>query len=346
MSELLTLAVFPQADGYLYSFSAEGRQFIPGGTTPMDKLELMGDLLDHTYYKKLRDAILGTFSESGASTYLRSLGRYGRRLHDEILPSELKEVIKRMNGGDTLHIFADDCTIPWELVKNGGDFWGQLFIISNSRYTGPARVDPLPVLLNVQKIVNVVGCGITPEIALRARKLFQRFQDRAEIKLIDGRDPEATEVFFRHLPSAHLIHFTGHGRLDEDSEVYLQIVEQEDSLANFPVASIDFDLQPGCIIFANACISSKTTTFISQRLGFGPDACANGAGAFIGTLDLVPELEAVVFAEAFYEKLFSGLEIGAALRAVRQYPFRVGGETSLVPLLYSLYGNPYEKARF
>lgn len=345
MSKLFTLAVFPQTDGYLYSFSTPDTQFIPGGSTLADVVKGMDNFLDDTYYIKLRDAMLGTFPDRGASTRLRSLGGYGRELYLSVIPPELQGAIKHMSRGNTLHIYADDFTIPWELVKNGGDFWGQLFVVSNSRLTGNARVNPSPFPLRIKKIVNVIGNGISPKAASHARQLFQSFQDKAEIQLIDGQGTGTTEDFFQHLPSADLVHFTCHGRLD-GSEMWLQIVGGENSGDNLLVTSIDCKLHTGCVVFANACISSKTTTPISQSRGFGPAFCNNGAGAFIGTLDLVPELEAVLFAEAFYKKLFSGLEMGAALWAARQDLLRVGDQISFVPLLYSLYGNPCETVGF
>jgi hypothetical protein len=345
MPELFNLVVLPEAEGYMYIFSPQSKSPIPAGATAKNAIASMGEFLESIYYRKLREATLGTFTDSGVRSHLRTLRGFGRRLYHEVIPPELREAVVHMKEGDLLHVFADDCSIPWELVKNGGDFWGKFFVVSNSKWTEGMRIEPAPFMLSVQKILNVVGHGISPEAADYARQLFQGVTSRAEIELIDGRDPEATEQFYQQLPSADLIHFTGHGKLDS-AGVYLQIINEENSSANFMVTSIDSRLQPGCLVFANSCISLKTTTLISQSIGFGPGLCEIGAGAFIGTLDLVPELEAVLFARTFYDQLFSGLEVGRALWAARQIPLRVGSTTSLAPLLYSLYGNPRETVGF
>jgi hypothetical protein len=349
MAELFDLVVTAGTDGYLYMFTHQGGSPVSGGTTSAAKVNGMSEFLKGVYYRELREATLGTFNDSAVPTRLRSLRGFGRRLYREVIPSELRKAVAGMKKGDLLHVFADNCSIPWELVKNGeDDFWGQFFVISNSRWTGGSRVEPVTHTLHVKKILNVVGHGISTEAAEHARQLFQGHREEgADIQLIDGQDdPDATEQFYQELPNADLIHFTGHGKLDEAGVVYLQIVNEEQSSANFTVTSIESRLRPGCVVFANSCISQKTTTLISESLGFGPGFCESGASAFIGTLDLVPELEAVLFAEAFYNQLFSGLEVGIALRAAKQTPLKLGGTTSLAHLLYSLYGNPRERVGF
>jgi hypothetical protein len=341
--ELFNLVVNSESGGYLYTFSPQSRSPISGGKTSAADVSRMGEFLKSGYYTVLREATEGSLTASGVRTHIRNLQGLGNQLYRDVIPSELKEAVTRMAKGDLLHVFADTPGIPWELVKNGSDFWGQLYAISNSRWTGAARKEPTPLTLPVRKILNVIGHGVSAPVAERARQLFQDIHERADIQLIDGSaDQEATDQFYEQLPTADLVHFTGHGKMG-NAGIYLQIVRQESSAANFMVTSIDTaSLRPGCIVFANACISGETKTVISRSLGFGPSFCENGASAFIGTLDLVPDLAAVLFAETFYNQLFSGLEVGRALWAARQSPLKVDGTTSLAPLLYSLYGNPRE----
>jgi hypothetical protein len=345
LTERFDLVASPASDGYQYYFFPQRGTPIDGGTTSAADLEGMDGFVGSTYYTSLRDATDGTLSDRGIRTHLRNLRGLGNQLYKDVIPSELKDAVACMNEGDLLHVLTDEPRIPWELVKNSGDFWGQLYVISNSLMSGDGRVEPESFTLRIGKILNVIGHGIAGGIATRARELFQDFREKADIHLIDGgNDPDATDRFYEELPTADLIHFTGHG-LVGSAGAYLQIVKDKASSANFMATSIGQNsLRPGCIVFANACSSGESKTVIRRSLGFGPSFCQGGAKAFIGTLDPVSAYPAVRFAEDFYDRLFSGHEIGKALRAAKQVPWKYKGETSLVPLLYSLYGNPYERA--
>jgi hypothetical protein len=302
----------------------------------------MRAFLESGYYTALREATEGSLTDSAFRPRLQNLKGLGNRLYQDVIPSELKSAVATMSKGDILHIFADKPDIPWELVKNGGDFWGQLYIVSNSALSGRARVKPAPFTLRVQNILNVVGHGLLPPVAARARRLFDSFEELVGIKpfIIDGEnDQDATDKFFEHLPTADLIHFTCHGEVGP-AGAYLRIVEDKARSANFMVTSIGSDLRPNSIVFANACLSGETKEVIHQPLGFGSSFCEGGASAFIGTLDFVPGDAAVQFADAFYDRLFAGDEVGRALWAAKQVPLKSEERTSLVPLLYSLYGNP------
>jgi hypothetical protein len=339
MPELYNLLVHAESEDYLYFFSSQTKSPIYGGKTPGDIVGGIDELIRSGYRTALRKITKDALSDGVISGYRENLWGFGNQLHNA-LPDKLKEATLDMKRGDSLHVFADDkIQIPWELVKNGGDFWGQLYVVSNSALEGAARVEPVSLKLPIRKVLNVIGYGIHEEAAARARKLFQDFQ--VQLTIIDGgADQHATRKFYEQMPTADLIHFTGHGQVGPTG-AYLRIVRQEDDFANLMVTSIGpHNLHPGCIMFANACLSSEKKTIVCQSIGFGSKFCQSGASAFIGTLDLVPSRPAVLFAETFYSRLFSGDEVGKALWAAKQVPLKYEGSTSLAPLLYSLYGNP------
>jgi hypothetical protein len=289
-----------------------------------------------------RDALLkvtgGTLSDGTARTKLINLQGIGRELFKEI-PEELKRGIGELAEGDYLHIFADDnLTIPWELVKNGGDFWGQLYVISNSTMEEEGKVEPRTKRIPLRKIFNVIGHGIDEEAVAQARNLFADFN--VEPTVFDGSAGAVPDDFWEHMSTADLVHFTAHGEV-RDTGTYLRIVDSEDFMDHFTVTSISDDLvHNDSIIFANACLSTERRAVVSRQIGFGPTLCAHGASAFIGTLDLVPARPAVLFAKNFYRHLFSGEEIGRALLLAKRERLYYDGQPSLTPLLYSLYGNP------
>lgn len=341
MSESHNLMVDSDYGEYRYYFVPHAAPPIRGGKTPKDSVDNMRTFVRGSYHTALRKVTEDTLSDSALPGYMQNLWGFGNQLYG-VIPDNLKHAIGKMKKGDSLHIYADEqSSIPWELVKNGGDFWGQLYVVSNSVLEGAARVEPKPRQLVPRKVLNVIGYGIHEEVASRARKLFDGLH--VQLTIIEGTDHDATGKFYEQLPTADLIHFTGHGEVGPTG-AYLRIVEEEEDFANFMVTAIGpRSLQSGCIIFANACLSSEKATVLCQSIGFGPKFCEGGASAFIGTLDLVPSRPAVLFAEDFYSRLFSGDEVGKALWSARQVPLKYEGSTSLAPLLYSLYGNPLVK---
>lgn len=296
------------------------------------------EFLEKKYQNVLRTVTGGTLSDRAIGTRLTNLQGLGNHLYKE-MPAELRNSMNELNQDDYLHIFSDDnIDIPWELLKNGGDFWGQMYIISNSTLEDEGKVGPQALQASLRKVLNVIGHGIDKVAAAHARDLFSKFN--AHPIVIDGNVDSDAGDFYEHLHTADLVHFTAHGEVGPNGP-YLRIVESEEDVDNFMVTSITHDtVRKGCIIFANACLSTERTAVVSKKIGFGPRLCACGASAFIGTLDLVPARPAVLFAENFYRHLFSGEEIGRALLLAKREPVRYEDSTSLAPLLYSLYGNP------
>jgi CHAT domain len=341
MPDISYLVVNAEGDGYIYTFCPQRNPPLSGGKTPADDVVDMESFLQDSYYTALRSAAEGNLTDTGASTYLLNLGGLGNHLYESVIPPELKAAVSRMKSGDFLHILADKCNIPWELVKNGGEFWGKFFVMSNSMMAERGRKDPELFTLNAKKILNVIGHGIDPSVAVRAKQLFQNLVGKVDVQLIDGgTDQDATLKVYEQLSTADIVHFTSHGEMGP-AGAYLRIVKQKGSYANFMVTSIrQGSLRPGCIVFANACVSAGTEEVIGQSLGFGPSFCQYGASAFVGTLDFVPGKSAVLFAECFYNLLFSGHQVGKALWTAKQLPLKDKDTMSLVPLLYSLYGNP------
>jgi len=340
MSEIHTIMVEADHGEYSYHFVPHAKPIIRGGKTPEESVANMRTFVRGNYTTMLRRVTGDTLSSSDtARGYLTSLKGLGYLLYKAI-PKKLTDAVDRdMKRGDFLHIYADELiSIPWELVKNGGDFWGEMYVISNSAADGEERVDPDPLRLKIRKVLNVIGHGIPEDVASRARQLFEDLH--VQLSVIDGTDNGTLAEFYEQLPTADLIHFTGHGAVGSNGP-YLRIVEAEDESENFMVAAIvPGSLQPGCIVFANACQSSEKTAVLCELIGFGPKFCAGGASAFIGTLDRIHNGTAVQCAEKFYRQLFSGDEIGKALLAAKQVPFKGEDIISLAPLLYSLYGNP------
>jgi len=136
MTERFSLVVSQESEGDRYYFFPQNGAPLDGGKTTSIDMDNMDDFVGSSYYTTLREATDGTLSDGRVRTHLRNLKGLGNQLYKDVIPSQLKGAVERMNKGDLLHIFTDKPRIPWELVKNGGDFWGQLYIMSNSMMTG------------------------------------------------------------------------------------------------------------------------------------------------------------------------------------------------------------------
>ena len=319
------------------------------GTTDGDALHEHPAWMEHRYMPVLRSAAQGMLSSASRRTAVRNLHGLGREIYSQLVPSELRGLVNQMSVGDALHIYEDKAVVQWELVKNGGDtFWGQLFVMSHSTLTMPGKKVPQDVNLSIRKIVNVIGAGIDRDVAERATALFTTCSPPpdTEVVVVSGEETaDPVDALYEHLPTADLVHFTCHGEAGP-AGVYLRLAKKESSGNNFMVTSLAAgDVKTGCIVFANACSSFRSTRSIRDWVSFGPRFCMSGANAFIGTLDLVPDYPAVLFAEALYRDFFTGVAIGEALWRTKCQPLTIDGATSLAPLLYSLWGNPRVHAR-
>lgn len=334
--------------GYDYTLiDYEKRSSEYAGATPSDIVESTHLFLETKYYRTFRRATESTLTNGLYATTLRNLTGLGQHLYQNFVPQELKELVADMKSRDHLHIISDDFSTPWEIIRNGGEFWGKSFIISRAKRRTKIKLDKRN--RNVKKIVNVVGAGIRSQVANRARKLFDKYSADHNFQLITINGEESLESTLRvydEITTADVVHFTCHGQV-QNGNIYLQIVQEISDAYNLMVTSIGtMQVKPDCLIFANACISSTTQLLFRQSLGFGSEFCAKGAAAFIGTVDFVPDRPAVLFAENFYDRLFSGENVGEALLESKLADLKINTKrVGLSQLLYSLYGNPYVNLR-
>jgi hypothetical protein len=323
----------------LVDFEAAERYF--AGSAAHAVVEEAKQFLSETHYRDIRKAIASTLSNGVYATTLRNLTGLGNQLYRHAVPEELKVLVGRLAPGQYLHIVSDDFSIPWELVRNGGDFWGTTFVISHARRT--AELVLRPVERRVERILNVIGAEIWPVVRKSANELFSRLTANSAVTVVTvdgGDDPTATEKVYGELGNADIVHFTCHGQV-QNGDIYLQIVREHVDMYNLMATSIrTTDICPGSLVLANACISSTTQTAFRQSLSFGSEFCAGGASAFVGTLDFVPDISAILFAEMFYQELFDGRSAGEALLAAKRHELRYqGSRVGMAQLLYSLYGN-------
>src|SRR5262249_27432589 len=89
--------------------------------------------------------------------------------------------------------------------------------------------------------------------------------------------------------------------------------------------------------FVNACRSAGVSAEYPRMMGWAGQFMAAGAGAFVGTLWPVRSSRASLFAEAFYDALVAGHDLGQASLAARR---STKDDADPTWLAYTIYGNP------
>jgi len=317
------------------------------GFTLKDAMEKTFSFIDKYYYPAIRGAGKKEFLSNGELRgALRNLAGLGKQVYKDFVPDILRQVVHDLEDGSVLTFISDDIGIPWELVYNDVDFWGRRFVIHkvDRAYRLPFR----PISLNYSKVLNIIGATVDAEARKAALEIFDDAQAAFyDYIVIDGEQIESIEDVFQEIEDADIIHITCHGEiLNEDGGLYLQIVNDPRPQLNLTPVAIDvLPIKPDCLVFANACVSAGRQPGIESSIRFGSMFCSNEkqGGAYIGTLDLIPDIPAVEFARCFYyQYFFRGYPVGEALRLAKCAQLSEGeSQYGMFPLVYSLYGNPY-----
>lgn len=275
---------------------------------------------------------------------LLNLRAIGAQLYQDLVPTSITDRVATWVPGTSLVISTNEQWIPWELMYDGDDFWGKKFLLTRlPRLSGdvqdvmmsPSRPTPESGRL-VRRIVNVVGGGVATETQ-RACHLFSGLSEEVKTEVLLEKP---LEVLRKTLPGADAVHFTCHGLTDPH---LLQIAKDRSRSQNLAPQSVPFlPLEPGCLVFANACASSVPAVTFGRFTNFGWEFYRRGAEVFIGTLGPIPTSYAIQFAETFYQHLLreegsAGCSVGEALAAARR---DAENRSNLFWLLYCIYGNP------
>jgi hypothetical protein len=343
--EVNATLVYNEAMQYRFvDFSSQ--QSYDVGLTSKDAIDKTFSFIDKRYYPAIRGAgRTGYLSNGELKGALRNLAGLGKRVYKDFVPETLRMAIHDLEDGSILTFVSDNIGIPWELVYNDIDFWGRRFVIHkvDREYRLPLNF----VDLKYSKVLNIVGATVDDNAKQAALELFDDAQEGFHNYVnIDGAQIDSIDDVFQEIADADLIHITCHGEFDQDGGLYLQIVNSTEPFMNLTPAVIDvLPIKPGCLVFANACVSAGLQPGIAKSIRFGSMFCSNErqGGAYIGTLDLIPDIPAIEFARCFYyQYLFRGYPVGEALRLAKCAQLNDGElQYGLFPLVYSLYGNPH-----
>ena len=272
-----------------------------------------------------------------------NLQSVGANLFEMLIPSEVAKKVRDWKIGSPVIISTNEQWIPWELMYDGEDFWGKKFIIARSPRLSdsqdlPRRNRPESKgKRQIKRIVNIVGGDVPSSEAERATHLFSNLLPPEAVHLL-AKQPISSLV--KAIPGTDALHFTCHGHLEPH---LLQIAGDKNKtrIENLlPETILRLPLEPGSLVFANACASTVPVLTFGKFSSFGWKFYQRGADAFIGTLGAVPVKYAVNFAEIVYRELFNPDEKITIGQAVAKAKEVAANERNLFWLLYCIYGDP------
>jgi hypothetical protein len=272
-----------------------------------------------------------------------NLQSVGSNLFEMLIPSEVAKQMRTWKIGSPVIISTNEQWIPWELMYDGEDFWGKKFIIARSPRLSDSQDLPdknrpeSKGERKIKRIVNIVGGDVPSSEAERATHLFSNLLPPEAVHLL-AKQPISSLV--KAIPGTDALHFTCHGHLEPH---LLQIAGDKNKtrIENLlPETILRLPLEPGSLVFANACASTVPVLTFGKFSSFGWKFYQRGADAFIGTLGAVPVKYAVNFAEIVYRELFNPDEKITIGQAVAKAKEVAANERNLFWLLYCIYGDP------
>lgn len=286
----------------------------------------------------------------GDEPEFRALGQILYRL---ILPAPVRGELEQLQ--ESLSLFTDDPSLPWEILHDGTDFLSLRYPLSRQlilqqrlrTLLGPAA----PSGKGTAALVIADPSGNLPGARKEGEAVFAFFQDNGSTGsvLLSGRAATWTSIQ-RHLieQAFAVIHYCGH--IDHDpatGEPTMRL--QGDSRLSADAVLAQFRGTP--IVFLNACYSDVpaelrepsarlTETFAQAFMLGNQEGVASAVVGSMWSIPDEPEDAGKEFTLAFYRSLFKGTPIAEALRAAR---LLARDEKKWGPMVwgpYVLYGDP------
>ena len=155
----------------------------------------------------------------------------------------------------------------------------------------------------------------------------------------NGRRPVNIVSLYHLSRTANVIHLLCHGMTEDGRGSYLEIEQNLLGRIN-PIQVGGFNLQPGTLVFVNACSSAAATFSPAGLTTFGGSFIQSGAAAYIGTLAPVTKRLALAFAREFFDAhLGQGRSVPESVFLARR---ALAGDPDPTWTLYAVYGDVHD----
>lgn len=294
---------------------------------------------------------------------------------NQLVPQDVRHALwEHRDRIDAIQVIADSPYMPWELLyiddpagggrENRGFLaeWGLVRWMYNAVWPAdtlhlrPDRVRyVIPDYLNVEDRL--------PQATQERDMLAQLFEGKAaavERFEGEGQSESVGRFLARNAAECDLLHFACHGEaqqmavLNSDLVLSGEVTDKgaiaEDLLSSSAVKRRalfhERGSEPSGMVFVNACQTGRAGEGISGVSGFADaflrPVTEGGAAVFVGALWSVGDTLARTFAETFYTRLLAGDRLVDAVKAGR---VACQGESDFTWLAYTVYGNPFARAR-
>jgi hypothetical protein len=259
---------------------------------------------------------------------------------------------------DTIQFVTDEPYIPWEIMRvedeqRGPNIDGEILSVRHSvgRWLAEESCQIRSLIPLQSMAIFASDYSTVTEVESKLNWAEQEAEDLVGF-YANKASPKATRyklisrevLSFLETGKAQILHFSCHGRMDQQSP-NLSSLMLEDDLTNFtPPVVIGQSIQRGIgrehpLVFLNACQVGGTGAELSFVTGWPQAFLTMGASAVIAPLWSVGDDSARIIAEEFYKVVISNspISLGAALQNIRKQ-FRGNGKMTY--LAYLLYGDP------
>jgi MinD-like ATPase involved in chromosome partitioning or flagellar assembly len=345
----VTLQVLKDEVAGTYSFQLISETFYPpetfsfrAGDPRRATEQIFGEL------RQAARAAAATGGSDGDSSRLRSrLRNHGVQLWTSAVPQAVQEQFwEQADRITAFTVLGEHDAIPWEL----------LYPLNQDREDRGFLAEWLPVVrrvfgqdrvrdLRLPGVAFVVPPGSPADTEQEIRALRSRFgRGVADLGVLTQRAALTDMVERGHPGPPGLLHFACHNAFTGAGSCVAMADGPFDPIDLASAAQLRSLRSSHPLVFFNACRTAGEIDWFGSSLGWAPQFLRAGAGAFIGTLWPVRSRSALLFADAFYDRLITeGEPLGQASLAARQVIRDQRGDPTW--LAYAVYGSPAATAR-
>jgi hypothetical protein len=332
---------FPDHPGWLrFDFRPEGTVWKTVGPVQ----PIYPKKVSETFYTSLVRQVNRVLRESGPTTAETEFVALGGLLYNNLIPDDFRELLRSYTG--TIDLWTNEVAIPWELVYDGGEFWGRRYAIGRTiRIPSEKAPVPRPTPLQARLSFLLIAAdplGDLPAVEEELQAIERALPGTVSTTTLCG--PSATDiaVLIELNRGVHdVIHYSGHVVVDPVTKQSALLLDQGQLLLS---STIRDNLHGRPVVFVNGCRPVPDEEYAAQwEVGAWDEMNRDisngfifgGAIGIIATLNRVGDRQAKEFATHFYTLVLEELPLGEALRRARLTLIEGAGWASFV-----LFGDP------
>ena len=281
---------------------------------------------------------------------LMKLREFGQIFRDELFTASVRQKMEESKA-DHLIVYMDDqlVHIPWELLHDGKQFLCQRFNMGRLVKTRQTILNSKSRLLArpLKMLVLADPKGDLKEAHEEGRQICDFLNEKKSIVTASLRSAEIShDLVMEKIKNFDFVHFAGHAEYQHENPLAGGWRLSDGVLRAQDIFKIAGSVAMPALIFSNSCQSALTeewglkVNFQDDIFGLANAFIIAGVKHYIGTFWDILDEPSGLFALEFYQRLFSGVTIGEAMRMARLQLIEKFGEETIVWASYLLYGDP------